>query len=271
MKQNKSTLSERLLSEGWFDTENEAKTWIMLRNVLIDEKPAFSLSQKISPHAVIRVKEYYKKRYVNKGGLKLEGALKDLGEDPSGKITLDCGASTGGFTDCLLQHGASLVYAVDCGHGQLAGKLVSDSRVRNMEKTNIGDDILLRLDPVPELITLDLSYLSLRTAVPLCRSILRGKGTVVCLIKPIFESEGSRRNGNITDPDSLRGLLASLSSFFIEEGFAVTGITLSPVTGNGGALEFFARLALGEGQIESLDECIKTAVEKSLLLEKFKK
>lgn len=267
-------LSERLLSDGWFESEDEAKTWIMLRNVLVDNLPAVSLSQKILPNAEIRVKEYYKKRYVNKGGLKLEGALSDLGEDPAGKTALDCGASTGGFTDCLLQHGASLVYAVDAGYGQLAGRLLSDTRVINMEKTNISDKILLNLDPAPDLITLDLSYLSLRTAVPVCRDILRGRGTIICLIKPVFEAEGpdARRSGNITEYSVLFGILSSLAANFIAEGFAVTGVTHSPVTGNGGALEYFARLRLGDGHnTPNLNELIAAAVDKSFTLDKFKK
>lgn len=274
MKQKKVMLSERLLSDGWFESEDEAKIWIMLRNVLVDNMPAVSLSQKILPDAEIRVKEYYKKRYVNKGGLKLEGALTDLGEDPAGKTALDCGASAGGFTDCLLQHGASLVYAVDAGYGQLAGKLLADTRVINMEKTNISDEILLKLNPAPDLITLDLSYLSLRTAVPVCRDILHGRGTIICLIKPVFEAGGSeaRRSGNITEYNVLCGIFTSLAAFFISEGFAVTGVTHSPVTGNGGALEYFARLTLGEGHnAPNLNELIAAAVDRSFTLNKFKK
>lgn len=274
MKPKKIPLSEKLLSEGWFDSEDEAKTWIILRNILVGDQPALSLSQKIPPDAEIRVREYYKKRYVGKGGLKLEHALHVLGEDPSGKTALDCGASAGGFTDCLLQHGASLVYAADAGYGQLAGKLLSDKRVVNMERTNISDDVLTALCPAPELITLDLSYLSLRTAVPVCRKILHGQGTIICLIKPVFEAEESaaRRSGNITDYDSLYGILSSLTAFFIAEGFAVTGITHSPVTGNGGALEYFARLAAGEGITDQdLSGSIESAVKKSFMLEKFKK
>jgi 23S rRNA (cytidine1920-2'-O)/16S rRNA (cytidine1409-2'-O)-methyltransferase len=274
MKQKKILLSERLLNDGWFNSEDEAKTWIMLRRVLVDNLPAVSLTQKVLPFSEIRVKEYYKKRYVNKGGLKLEGALCDFVVDASGKTALDCGASAGGFTDCLLQHGASRVYSVDAGHGQLAGKLAGDARVVNMEKTNISDSVLLTLDPVPELITLDLSYLSLRVAVPVCRDILHGRGTIVCLIKPVFEIEDSeaRREGNITDRDTLCGILTSLAVFFNAESFAVTGVTHSPVTGNGGALEYFACLELGEGHTAAdLPAQIEQAVARSFALDKFKK
>lgn len=274
MKQKKILLSERLISEGWFNSNDEAKTWIMLRRVLVDNLPAVSLTQKVLPFSEIRVKEYYKKRYVNKGGLKLEGALCYFGVDASGKTALDCGASAGGFTDCLLQHGAYCVYAVDAGHGQLAGKLTLDARVVNMEKTNISDSVLLTLNPMPGLITLDLSYLSLRVAVPVCRDILHGQGTIVCLVKPVFEVEDSeaRREGNITDRETLCGILTSLAAFFTAQGFVVTGVTNSPVTGNGGALEYFACLALGEGHTAAnLPFEIEQAVDRSFALEKFKK
>jgi 23S rRNA (cytidine1920-2'-O)/16S rRNA (cytidine1409-2'-O)-methyltransferase len=143
-----------------------------------------------------------------------------------------------------------------------------------MEKTNISDEILLRLNPVPDLITLDLSYLSLRTAVPVCRDILRGRGTIICLIKPVFEADDpeARRSGNITEYSMLYGILTSLTAFFTAEGFAVTGLTHSPVTGNGGALEYFARLTLSEGHnAPDLNEMIAAAVERSFTLNKFKK
>ncbi len=273
MKQKKITLGRRLLADGWFDSEKEAQAWIMLRHVLVDNIPAVSLTQKITSCSEIRVREYYKKHYVNKGGLKLEGALRRFGTAVDGKTALDCGASAGGFTDCLLQHGARLVYAVDAGFGQLAGKLLVDSRVVNMEKTNISDPRLMSLDPAPELITLDLSYLSLRIAVPVCRSILRGGGTIICLIKPVFEvgNNEARRRGNITDRETLCDILVSLTSFFAAEGFAVAGVTHSPVTGNGGALEYFACLRSDGCTAADLTEQIEKAVSDSLSLVKFKK
>ena len=140
MANNKVLLIDKLISEGWFSDEKEATAWIMDRKVLVDEQPVFSAKQKVRTESIIRIKEYYKTKYVNKGGYKLEGALKQLGIDVNGKIALDCGASTGGFTDCLLQHGAGMVYAVDVGYGQIAGKLAVDPRVVNLEKTNINSE-----------------------------------------------------------------------------------------------------------------------------------
>ena len=172
MSENKTkkklTLFEKLIQDEWFQNEKEIEPWLMSRRILVNNEVVTSGKLKIPIEADIRIKEYYKKKYVNKGGLKLEKALHDFNINVTGKVTLDCGASTGGFTDCLLQHGAQKVYAVDVGYGQLAGKLLQDPRVINMEKTNLSDDILLMLDEKPDIISLDLSYLSLKKAIPIC-------------------------------------------------------------------------------------------------------
>jgi 23S rRNA (cytidine1920-2'-O)/16S rRNA (cytidine1409-2'-O)-methyltransferase len=172
----KAAIIDRLLDERWFDDEKEAAAWIMERKGLVKDKPVLTPKEQVPFEAVIRLKNEYKRRYVNKGGLKLEGALQRLNISVEGTTALDCGASTGGFTDCLIQKGASRVYAVDAGFGQLAGRLRIEPRVVNLEKTNLGDRALLNLEPKPELITLDLSYLSLRKALPLCEGILNGEG-----------------------------------------------------------------------------------------------
>lgn len=271
MKQKKITLLERLLGEGWFDSESEAAPWVMMRSVLADNVPVVSLSAKISPEAEIRVKEYYKRRYVNKGGLKLEGALRDFGVSAAGRVALDCGASTGGFTDCLLQSGASRVYAVDAGHGQLAGKLMQDDRVVNAENTNLADSSLTALDPKPSLITLDLSYLSLTDALPLCRGIAGEKHEIICLVKPNFEAElvGGRSSGVISDPQTLTAVLERLTDEFTRLGYAVKGITNSPVTGSGGAYEFFMYLASSGEKMDGTEGAISEAVKRALELPRF--
>lgn len=277
-KPKKVVLLDRLVSESWFASEREALPWIMARKVLVSDKPATSLKEKVAPDSVIRVREYYKKRYVNKGGLKLEGALKDFGVDVNGKVALDCGASTGGFTDCLITHGAKKVYAVDAGNGQLAGKLATNAAVVNMERTNLGDPVLLTLDPVPEVISLDLSYLSLVKALPLCRDIFQGgAGTAICLVKPIYEVESAeiRRTGKINDLSTLRDVLSGLCAQFTQAGFAVCGITFSPVTGNNGTLEYFILVRMGGGEVSlapaQMSEQIELAIERSFTIDKFEK
>lgn len=127
-------------------------------------------------------------RYVGKGGYKLEGAIRDFGIAVEGRVCIDAGACTGGFTDCLVKHGAALVYAVEAGFGQLAGSLSQDARVVNLERTNLGDEKLLSLNPVPTLGSVDLSYLSLVKAVPQFRAVMHDQGELMCLVKPLFET-----------------------------------------------------------------------------------
>lgn len=273
----KCTVLEKLLEENWFADEKEAGSWVMMRKVLVNDEAVWSLSEKIPCDSVIRIKEYYKRQYVNKGGFKLEKALKDFGIDAKDKVVLDCGASTGGFTDCWLQHGVKKVYSVDVGFGQLAGKLAVDDRVVNMEKTNLSDERLVRLEPKPEMISLDLSYLSLKKALPICRGILKDSGLVVCLIKPIYEVDSSeiRRTGNINQTDVLKEILMDLCSFFVAGDLNISGITNSPVTGNNGTLEYLACVYWnldGLANINgSYEQEVDAAIQASARLRKFKK
>jgi len=277
-KAKKCTLIEKLTADGLFDSEREALPWVMERKVFIDNKPATSLKEKISAESEIIVKEYYKRSYAGKGGLKLEHAIETFALDMSGKVALDCGASTGGFTGCVLKNGASKVYAVDVGFGQLAGKLAQDERVVNMERTNLSDDVLLTLFPKPEVITLDLSYLSLRKAVPVCADILSGDGTIVCLVKPIYEIENAeiKRTGDMYEPEILVETLNSLCEFFSEANFGILGFTHSPVRGNNGAVEYFICLKCGDlSGVETINDSyrmhVSESVRASFELEKFKK
>ena len=277
LKIKKVFLIDKLLSENWFESEKEALPWIMSGRVLVDTKQILSGKEKVPEDGVIRVKEYYKKKYVGKGGLKLQKALSDFGIEVRDKIALDCGASTGGFTDCLLQHGARLVYAVDAGHGELAGKLLIDERVVNMERTNISDDSLKILNPKPELITLDLSYLSLKTAVVESKSILKKEGVIVALVKPIVEADSSeiKRSGNINQHEIILNVLNDLCGFFILNDFKLIGLTHSPIRGNNDAIEYFVCLRCGGDASDNINESyqnlIGDVVDKSFALEKFDK
>lgn len=275
MKNEKCLLIDRLLTDNWFSNIEEALPWMMARKILVNDQPATSLKAKIAVNAKIRIREYYKKQYVNKGGLKLQGALRDFRIDASGKIALDCGASTGGFTDCLIQSGAQKVYAVDVGHGQLAGKLQINPNVVNLERTNLGDPILLNLYPVPELITLDLSYLSLTKAVPICGEIVRGnKAQLIALVKPLFEVADSnvKRSGDDIEPAVLQHTLNRLCHALTNEQTCICGITNSPVSGNRGTIEFFLWISLNGQQIKiDLEQEINTALEQAQKIGKFDK
>lgn len=260
---------ERLVREGWFDSREEAVRWIMSGKVRVGSVPVNSAGQRIRDDAPLSVRDL-EMRYVAKGGLKLEGALRDFDMDVAGRVCIDAGASTGGFTDCLIKAGAALVYAVDVGFGQLAGSLRNHPAVVCRERTNIGEDALLLLDPAPTLGTIDLSYLSLRKAVPLFARILRGRGALVCLVKPLFEIDDAkaRRSGRVP-PEAYAPLLLRLAEDFARDGYGVQGITHSPVTGNHGTLEFFLHLSLQGGHglsTRACEQAAQAAVDAALLL-----
>lgn len=276
-KRKMCTVWEKLLEEGFFSDEKEANTWVMMKKVLVNDQPVWSLHEKVPAEGFVRIKEFYKKQYVNKGGFKLEAALGRFGIDASGRVALDCGASTGGFTDCWLQHGAELVYAVDAGFGQLAGKLATDARVVNMERTNLSDERLTTLEPRPEMISLDLSYLSLKKALPICRRILKDKGLMVCLVKPIYEVDSAeiRRSGNINQRFVLGDVLRDLCGFYRESGLDIMGLTNSPIRGNGGTLEYLMAVCWNQESAQNInltyEEEIEKALDASLELAEYKK
>jgi len=270
---------ERLVEEGWVDARAAAERWILLRKVYAGGAPVTSAGQLLAADAPLEVRGL-DARYVAKGGYKLEGALDAFGLDIAGRVALDAGASTGGFTDCLLKRGCARVYAVDVGFGQLHGTLRANPAVVSLERTNIGDPSLCALKPAPTLGTADLSYLSLRKATPAFARVLRGRGDLLCLVKPLFEIEdaGARRNGVIADTayiPLLRALCGALSDSPLSPPLSVRGVTHSPVTGNNGTVEFFLWLALGseaEGlSPEALNQAIAFAVEAGLSLEPYKK
>lgn len=236
---------QRLIAEGFFTSKEEASRWILAGKVRVGDTLITSAGQLISKNQPLMVRGFHQ-QYVSKGGLKLEGALRAFPVSVKDRVCIDAGASTGGFTDCLLQHQARLVYAVDVGYGQLAGSLRKNPRVVNMERTNISDDTLQHLDPVPTLGTIDLSYLSLRKAVPQFAKILGNQGDLIALVKPLFEIADplARRTGQIDD-NAYTPLLKALIQSLTDDGFPVSGLTHSPVTGNQGTIEFFLWISLG--------------------------
>lgn len=178
--------------------------------------------------------------YVSRGGLKLAAALRGLEMDCTGWVCLDVGASTGGFTDCLLQHGAARVYAVDVGYGQLDWRLRTDQRVVVMERTNIRT---LAPDRIPEpvdLVVIDASFISLKLVVPASLSFLKPEGRILALIKPQFEAGKGKvdKGGVIRDPDHRKEIVDALCGFFSGIGLAVGPIIPSPVLGPKGNQEF---------------------------------
>ena len=208
-------------------------------------------------------------KYVSRGGLKLEKAIEVFGVKPEGKTCMDVGASTGGFTDCMLQNGASKVYAVDVGHGQLDWKLRNDPRVVCLEKTNIR---YATKEQVPEEIALssiDVSFISLSKVLPAVKSLLSPAGEVVALIKPQFEAgrEQVGKHGVVRDPAVHCEVIRSAVSYAAENGFTVRGITWSPIRGPEGNIEYLYDLSADPGEAQRFheisDEEIKSIVQEA--------
>lgn len=270
MKQKKMKLTEKLVELGICQHEKEAVAFIMAGEIYVNGKPAKGGMTVKDDDAVNRKGVL---PYASKGGFKMSGALDDFGIDVRGKICIDAGACTGGFTDCLCQRGAEKVYAVDVGFGQLMGKLRQNPHVVNMEKTNISDECLLHLDPRPELGTVDVSYLSLRKAIPYFSAVLHGQGELVCLVKPLFEIDDAeaRRTGVIADEAYLPLLQDLIRDVNAMPGTFVKDVTNSSVTGNAGTREFFLHVLLGTACEPVPDERLERAVQKARELEEYKK
>ena len=184
--------------------------------------------------------------YVSRGGLKLEKALRDFGVKPEGYVCSDSGASTGGFTDCLLQQGAKKVYAIDVGYGQLDWKIRSDPRVVVMERTNIRYVTQEQLGEPLDLSVVDVSFISLKIVLPAIKALLKENGQVLCLIKPQFEAgkEKVGKKGVVRDPETHKEVLDMFVSLADSLGFTILGLTFSPVKGPEGNIEFLGHLTL---------------------------
>lgn len=194
-----------------------------------------------------------KLKYVGRGGLKLEKAVSCFGIELEGKICLDIGASTGGFTDCMLQNGAAYVYAVDVGSDQLDESLRSNPKVRNMEKTNIVDAIVSDFSPLPDFISADVSFVSLKHIIPKITEFLfaSNDGEAVLLIKPQFEAgkKNIGKNGIVKDRKVHVAVINDIISFCAGSGLAVKGIAYSPVSGGDGNIEYLLNLKIGTNNI----------------------
>lgn len=211
--------------------------------VLVDGRPMEKSGALVDVGADIRLKSS-DHPYVSRGGLKLKAAIDAYGIDVTGLVCLDVGASTGGFTDCLLQHGAAHVHAVDVGYGQLAWSLRQDSRVTVIERTNIRNMPDDALPAAVDLITIDTSFISLRIVVPAALRFLKPGGSVVALIKPQFEVGRGMvgKGGVVRDPDLHEEVLNTLTVFFQNLGLSIRPVVPSPVLGPKGNREFLTCL-----------------------------
>lgn len=242
----KKRLDILVYEKGLASSREKAKALIMAGQIFVDgqreDKPGtvFPEEAEVAVHGKTLA-------YVSRGGLKLEKAMQSFGLDLTGQVCMDVGASTGGFTDCMLQNGAARVYAVDVGYGQLAWSLRQDPRVVCMEKTNIRyltpDQITDRI----RFVSVDVSFISLSKVLGPVSALLAEEAEAVCLIKPQFEAgrEKVGKKGVVRDPEVHREVVESVTAFARDAGYTVKGLTFSPVKGPEGNIEYLLYLSWG--------------------------
>ena len=241
----KKRLDVLLVERMYADTRSKAQAIIMSGNVYVNGQKADKAGTSFEETVDIEVRGAVCP-YVSRGGLKLEKALRDFGVKPEGFVCSDSGASTGGFTDCLLQQGARKVFAIDVGYGQLDWKIRSDERVVVMERTNIRYVTPEDLGEPLDLSVIDVSFIGLEIVLPTIKTLLKSDGQVLCLIKPQFEAgkENVGKKGVVRDPKIHRMVLDNFVSLVDGLGFRILGLTFSPVKGPEGNIEFLGHLTL---------------------------
>ncbi|QEM68570.1 TlyA family RNA methyltransferase [Geobacter sp. FeAm09] len=243
----KQRLDTLMVERGLAPTREKAQALIMAGRVVVGDHAADKAGQQVAAAAEIRIKGEALP-YVSRGGLKLKKALEAFGVDVDGLVALDVGASTGGFTDCLLQAGARKVFAVDVGYGQLAWSLRQDPRVVNLERTNIRHLAPDRLDESPVLAVIDASFIPLSRVLPAVVGLVRPGGRIIALIKPQFEVPRSDvgEGGIVRDPAAHDQAIAGVRQAAADLGIRVCGVCDSPILGADGNREFLILLALPE-------------------------
>ena len=232
---------DRLLVERKLaPTRQKARALLMAGCVLVDDVPVTKPGQLVYSNATVRIKGQAHP-YVSRGGVKLERALRSFGLDVAGRICMDVGASTGGFTDCLLKNGAARVYAIDVGYGQLAVKLARDERVVVVERTNIRQIDPQRIPDVVEMVAIDVSFISLALVLPVLELFLARGASIVALIKPQFEvgRELVGKGGVVSDPASHELAVNKVKAAGLALGWRFEGVVDSPILGAKGNREFF--------------------------------
>jgi len=265
-----------LVERGLAESRTKAQALIMARQVRVDEQVEFKASSAVSPDARLDLETG--PRFVSRGGEKLEAALATFPVDVTGRVCADVGSSTGGFTDCLLQHGAAKVYAIDVGKGLLHWKLRSDARLVIMEETNARQ--VEKLPELVSLVTVDAAFISLKILLPVVRGwfgppsgpsqftnmggeMKQGGGGIIALIKPQFEAgrkETARNRGVIRDPEVHQAVLTDVLTFAQGQGFGIRGLIRSPLQGPKGNVEFLAWLGTREADQTELAALVQRAL-----------
>lgn len=249
----KIRLDQLVFDLGYTESRERAKTTIMSGLVFVNGQRADKPGTPVPPDAKIEVRGEALP-FASRGGFKLDKALKVFPVDPAGKICIDCGASTGGFTDVLLQHGASKVYSVDVGYGQLAWKLRTDSRVVNLERTNLRYITREQIPEPIELAVMDVSFISIKLVLPAVKDLLLPGADIICLIKPQFEAGRDEvgKKGVVRDSSVHCEVIHSILDFAPGIGLTVQGLDYSPIKGPEGNIEYICHLKNGQFEPASL-------------------
>ncbi len=248
-------LDVELVNRGLAESREKAKAYIMAGSVFVDGQKAFKPGDKVKDGMQLEVRGT-PIPFVSRGGLKLDKAIKVFNIDLNGLKCMDIGASTGGFTDCMLQNGASKVYAVDVGYGQLAWKLRCDERVINIERTNIRYLEPASITDELDFISIDVSFISLKLVLPVVNKLLKDNGHCVALIKPQFEAgrEEVGKKGVVRDADIHKKVIFQCIQYAIENGLSVLDIDSSPIKGPEGNIEFLMYVTKTNTSANNIDE-----------------
>jgi len=263
----KQRLDTLLVEKGLCESREKAKALIMAGQVYVDGQKCDKAGENFDTEKTPEIRGETLK-YVSRGGLKLEKALKSFPITLSGKVCMDIGASTGGFTDCMLQNGAEKVFSVDVGYGQFSWKLRNDPRVVNMERTNIRYVTPESIGVPLDFASIDVSFISLKLVLPVLYQLLRKDGEAVALIKPQFEAGRGQvgKKGVVRDIKIHYTVLENVLSFANDAGFSVCGLSYSPIKGPEGNIEYLAYLKKSENACISDEIDIKAIVDESHLV-----
>ena len=273
-KVEKERLDVLLVQQGLANSRELAKAYIMAGNVYVDGQKEDKAGTKVAVTARLEVKGNQMK-YVSRGGYKLEKAMDVFGIRLDGKICLDIGASTGGFTDCMLQNGASKVYAIDVGYGQFAWKLRNDERVVCLEKTNVRYVTHEQVPDEGDFASIDVSFISLTKVLPAVLGVLGEKGQLVCLIKPQFEAgrEKVGKNGVVRDSSVHREVIEMIVEYVRTHRLGILGLDFSPIKGPEGNIEYLiyldkSRSGMHEDEVQARVDTVVAQSHKILSGEK---
>lgn len=253
----KIRLDNLIVQKGITESREKAKALIMAGQIYIDNQKCDKAGQMVDPEKVNVELRGETLKYVSRGGLKLEKAMGKFPINLEGKVCMDIGASTGGFTDCMLQNGAKKVFAVDVGYGQFAWKLRQDPRVVNMERTNIRYVEKEQIGEDLDFASIDVSFISLKLVLPVAKKLLSSSGEIVALIKPQFEAgrEQVGKKGVVKDSGVHFSVVRNIVDFALEIGFSVEGLEFSPIKGPEGNIEYLMYIK-NNGEIKEIEDSL---------------